>query len=194
MIWLVLGSSPSAPWALRAARDEQRIDKLITCNGGILLEPAPDVYFLSDTGACQMYREHARRAAAVGTRCVTLRRCESALKYREIEWFHEFLYLEGEGYEPFQISGCCCLEYAVKNGADVVVMCGMDGYDPRRKSSDYFRPDMRNLDKATHVNLTERCIQPITRKLAEKYPKVTWICYGNPLYCVESSKWIVRGL
>ena len=39
MIWLVLGSSLRAPYALRAARDEQRIDRLITTNGGILLEP-----------------------------------------------------------------------------------------------------------------------------------------------------------
>jgi hypothetical protein len=194
MIWLVLGSSPNAPWALRAARDEQRIDKLITCNGGILLEPKPDVYFLSDSGACQMYRDHARRAGVAGTRCVTLKRCESALKYREIDWFHEFVSIEPEGYEPFQLSGCFCVEYAAHNGADVVILCGMDGYDPKKLGSDYFRADMRSLDRVTHVNLTQKCILPITKKLVAKYPKITWICYGNPLYTVESDKWIVRGL
>lgn len=193
MIWLVLGSSPRAPYALRAARDDYRVDSLITTNAGIMLEPAPEVYFLSDSEACRLYGQHAATAARNGAKCVTLRRIHAALQLRGVEWFHEFILPEFDEYEPFQLSGTFCLEYAAKR-ATTVLLCGMDGYDPSRQQTDYFDPSIRLIAKPTHVNMTERVVVPITRRVVAKYPAVEWICYGTPLYSVESDRWTVRGV
>lgn len=69
--WLVIGSSPHAPASLARARATCREDVSITCNGGILLEPAPDYYVLGDYIAMERYGILARVAQKQrGTHCV----------------------------------------------------------------------------------------------------------------------------
>lgn len=189
MLWLVLGASPRAPWALRLARYEHRIDRTITTNAGIWLEPNPDFYFLSDSEACRMFQVAARRCHSQGTRCVTLARLHSALVHRQIDWFDEFV--DCTDYEPFQLSGLFCLEYAAKR-AETVLLVGMDGYDPRKTASDYFDPRACLGPKTTHIDMTQRVIEPKMRKIVAKYPRVNFICYGIPRFAVEGDNWTIR--
>ncbi len=128
MTWLFIGSSASAPDYLPVARKNHRIDRTVTCNSGILLEPKPDVYFLIDAKACVDHREHAVQAAERGVHCVPLLRKRDALEQRCVDWFHEFLDLPERG-EPtattsreFHYSGPTCMESALRNGAITLVL------------------------------------------------------------------------
>lgn len=189
MIWLALGSSPLAPSSLHAARSAHRVDKIITTNSGIKLVATPDVYFLSDSTACQKFNAQARAAHAAGTHCVTLSRHHAAMRQRGVEWFDEFVH-NGPPFSQFQLSGLFCIEYACRNGASTVLLCGLDGYNDRSPDggkTDYWDDTRRE----SNGNLTAAIIQPMMPNIVGRYPGVEFVHYGSPRFKVEAKNWRV---
>lgn len=171
MLWTVLGSSQYAAEHIAAAPGST----VITCNGGIELMPIPDVYFLSDAVACRRYRERGIEAQRHGTRLVTLDRVKTAKEARGVDHFDEFV-RNGPPFEPFVLSGLFCLEYAILSGAQTVILAGMTGYtgtDAKRRS------------------LLRDIIEPKTRHLVEKYPRVQFDAMGPLAYSVTAHNWRV---
>jgi hypothetical protein len=148
--------------------------------------PLPSVYFLSDQRACELYREAARAAQAMGTRCVTPYRQPDALRYRNIPWFdvHEPL----EPYESLRLSGLFCAEYAARQGATRILMAGMDGYHMGERVDNYFfvGPEWR----VNYVRPHTRNVIPQTMgALLAKYPAVEWVSIGEPLWQLRRGEW-----
>lgn len=165
---------------------------------GIRLCDTPDVYILIDARGCQLYSADAHRAHIAGTRCVTLRRKPESLRERNIDWFDEFID-EGtggftrSGYGQFRYSGPLCVQYACLHGAKRVVLVGCDGY---KGVKDYY--DGSELTKVpprepTYVfeHRTMGVLVPAFRNLAEVWPDVEFIQYGDPCFSVDSSNWTV---
>lgn len=143
-LWLVCGSGPSARDGMRLALSEHGSPRTITCNGGHRLFDvrtgldAPDVYFLSDAHACEVYGPDSHYMQRVfGTRVVTLRRNEHATRCRGLEHSDEFLEVHRTAtacrhhpglYPPHPLSGMFMVDYALNHGAETVLVCGFDGY------------------------------------------------------------------
>lgn len=192
--WIILGSSPNAQASYRKACADHVERVTITSNRGILIEPEPDFYFLSDRSACANWAGNAREADKRGTCCVTLQRNDRALDARGIAWFPVKL-RGGHPFEPFQLSGLACVEIAIRLGkARQVILCGMDGYDPERGIYDYFDGEEHSHKyKARGCDHTETIIEPVTNLLCRKYPSVDFLCYGAPRYAVTAPNWSVIG-
>lgn len=188
--WLVIGAAPSAPDGLQRARSGNAIDVIITTNGGIILEPTPNYYFISDTLACKIYQQPAREAAARGTVCLTLLRDKRAMLERGVEWMQAIP--GGHPYEPFQLSGLWCAEHACRSGATELMLVGMDGYHSDPMQPHYFfncpTPDLG----VNVIGHTKKIIEPLTDKLVKKYPHVQWVLYGDPRFHLEAPNWKVR--
>lgn len=190
---IVLGSSPLVRQAYATARVDWPDALTVTCNRGLEIEPQPDFYFLSDCIACQMWSRNGKEAAKRGkTKTVTLRRDPQAMKMRTVDDF-DIVVREGHPFEPFQLSGLWCFEFAIRVlAAQQLVLCGMDGYRPAVGLTDYFDgavqlPGAAGLGK----NTLERVIQPLTDRLAAKYPAVFITIVGEPCYNVPKG-WTVR--
>lgn len=187
--WIVLGSSPTAAEALARAKRAHRIDGLITCNRGILIEPRPSVYALIDHEACRLFASHGREARKRGVTCVTLERPPLQLVERGIEWI-DVRIQEGQPWEPFQMTGLWCVEYAIRIGRALrVLLCGMEGYSEQPAVQDYFVDDFGVKPK--NYDITKTVIEPLTRTLVQKYSIVQFFAYGNLNYTVEAENWTV---
>lgn len=165
----------------------------ITCNRGLQVEPDPDFYFLSDQLACQLWSTKGKEASKRGkTKRVTLRRDPQAMKMRAVDDF-EIVIREGHPFEPFQMSGLWCVEFAIRIlGADQVVMCGYDGYRPGCKGQDYFAgADYYAPNDGLQKHLTAKNVEPLTNRIVAKYPAVTFLCLGAPWYEVRYPNWSV---
>lgn len=192
--WLFIGSSPSAPAGLALARRTHVIDRTITCNAGILLEPTPDVYLCIDHVACRRYADHAMAAASRGTHTVTLARDERALRERRLDQYAERLTLPGHG-EPtretwgsFRYSGPLCMEYALRHGASRLILVGCDGYR-HGDAHDYFDGEYRRpINPRT---ATGEVVVPRTRRLCQLWPETQWTVYGSLAYAINEPNWHV---
>lgn len=195
--YIVLGSSPLAPVAYATARARWPEAPVITTNRGLAIEPNPDFFFLSDSRACDLWAEDGRRAAARNkrTKCVTLRRDAQAMKTRRVENF-DLVVREGFPFEPFQMSGLWCVEFAVRVGcAREVVICGCDGYRKQLGVTDYFPGAFRIVaNEGLGKDLTSKCVEPLSNRLALKYPEVSFILLGGPCYEVPQENWTVLSL
>jgi hypothetical protein len=185
MCWLCLGSSTRVLYNLDRFNLEMRLagsDYVsITSNRGIRLI-SPTYYFLSDQAACRNYLPDLKRHKHTIT--LTLKREDSALRARGLEYFQEFV-REGHPYEPFKLSGLWCIEYACRHGASELLIVGMDGY---RWAGDRFGED--HPRQATNHN--EAIIEPQMAILVKKYPAVQFIFYGKPLYQVAGPNVEIR--
>lgn len=194
MDWIVLGSSPLAREAYAAARLRSPEAVVVTCNRGLGIEPNPDFFFLSDCKACELFSRQGKEAAKRNgkTKCVTLRRDPQAMKMRTVDDF-DLVVREGHPFEPFQLSGLWCLEFAVRVGcASRVYLCGMDGYNPSVGLGDYATglPNT-DLNVGAGKDLTPSVIVPLANRLAAKYPSVSFIQIGAPCYRVNNPNWAV---
>jgi len=187
----MIGSSPLAVEAVERVKADNDVDKVITCNRGIVIDPTPDYYFLTDGKASRLFNAHARNAQMAGTVCVTLKRCEAALRNRGLDWFDEIV-REDDGYEPFKMSGIWCLEYAARHGATTIFLAGMDGYSGDLSVPDYFVSTWGHVTRQT--DWTHEIIKPRCDVLAAKYPDIAWIQYGQPRYSVRAANWTVNAL
>lgn len=190
---IVLGSSPLARQAYAKARRQWPLARVVTCNRGLEIERDPDFYFLSDCKACQLWSRAGKEAAKRGkTQCVTLRRDAAAMKMRTVDDF-DVVIREGHPYEPFQLSGAWCLEFAIRlPGASVVIMCGMDGYRREVGVGDYFPGAQRVPEgEGQGKDLLDTVIQPLTDRIVAKYPGVQFACVGKPNYTINRPNWAV---
>jgi len=157
------------------------------------VEPDPDFFFLSDQVACKLFAEGGKLASKRGkTKRITLRRDPQAMKMRTVDDF-EIVYREGYPFEPFQTSGIWCVEYAIRVGlARRVVLCGMDGYRPGCPGQDYF-PGAYHYEPndGLQKDLTKTVVEPLTNRIAAKYPEIEFIQVGEPCYQVNSPNWHV---
>ena len=182
--WLVVGSSPSVVETIHAVKDMGL--SVITTNSGIKLIFPPDVYFLSDKVACRKFEQEAKIAQALGTRLVTLDRVPSALESRGVTHFDEYVMQVRDGYEPFQLSGLACVEYACKRADRRVVLVGMDGYWGDVQSFD----DTAKFGKYNQAK-TLGMIPDRMSLLCDKYPHLLFEVYGRPHYTVNKPNWRV---
>ena len=177
MRWLVLGSSPDAPAHLKRVG---KVDASITTNrGGLLIQPTH--YFLSDRVACEMFHELSGELQAKGAKLVTLDRLPTAIRKRGIEHFDEFV-VNTFPYEPATLSGVWCLEYAIRNGADEVVMAGMQGYG----DASYFTGDAGTVERKSRSAVL---VAELTQVLVDKYPAVRFDCFGPIHYSIRGDNW-----
>jgi len=198
MNWLHIGSSPSVLEYLPRARQENRIDKTITCNAGILLEPRPDYYAAVDFPSQRRFVEQARAAQQNGTRLITMRREPQAMRDRDCDWYDEFIVMPDGGpptrdkWGAFQYTGPMCVEYAIRHGAKCVILVGCDGYTG---VNDYF--DGWNNDHADpnfrYERMTIHHLKPRLQQLARLFPEVQFLQYGDPVYAVDADNWRVIG-
>lgn len=187
-IAIVIGSSPSVRQGYPLARDRWPDALTVTCNRGLQIEPNPDFYFLSDMLACQLWAEDARQASKRGkTQRVTLRRDPQAMKTRSVGDF-EVVIREGHPYEPFQLSGWWCVEFAVRMlHARTVVLVGMDGYEPNCQNQDYFAGAYHHApNDGLQKDLTRTVVEPLGRRVVTKYPQVSFVILGAPWYTINS--------
>lgn len=193
--WIMLGSAPTAPKRLPLCREQYPYAKLITCNGGILLEPTPDAYLLADYTALEVYVQCALTAQMLGTYCITIRDEEP------FAWCDESF--ESELNLDKLLSGMLCMEWVCRNGAKQVVIVGCDGY---RHSQDYFSLEDRvdGMDEALLRRMSkfvsgvrivglakDRMRKPVHNTpfmqkymhvLFERWSDVQWIYFGRPLF------------
>jgi hypothetical protein len=192
-IWIVLGSSPLARTAYQQAKARNDGVAVITANRGLQIEHDPDFYFLSDSKACELWAEDGRQATKRGrTKTVTLRRDPHAMRERKVADF-TLLVKEGPPFEPFQLSGLWCVEFAVQVGhASQVILCGMDGYDRSKGVGDYFAGSTRIPEfEGAGKDLTDSVVEPLTNRIVSKYPGVNFQCWGQPCYVVNRPNWVI---
>lgn len=195
---VVIGSSQSARRGYDYARQRWADAPVVTCNRGLSIERDPDYYFLSDTLACQTWAAdgHATSKRNGKTKLATLRRDLQAMKFRRVEDF-DLLVREGHPFEPFQVSGLWCVEFAIRFlCANPVILCGMDGYSPTLGLADYFEGAHKFPDVIPDAGkrTTERVIEPLSVRLACKYFDVRFIQIGAPCYQVNKPNWEVVSL
>lgn len=190
--WIVIGSSPSAPEGLRAARSAYPDARTITTNSSANLftgKDRPDVYHLHDSIACKEHQEDARRFAALGSHLTTLDRTNhSALVGRKVDWFDEFLPLVNythpgrfqQGvYASCGLSGLMILQYALNNGAKGVHIVGQEGYADKDHYFDASKPD---LGMKKGLAFTRDQIGPFIQSCVDACPDVHFTFYGNLNY------------
>lgn len=191
--WIILGCSPLVREAYAMARRDFPGAPVITTNRGLQIEPDPDFYFLSDQIACKLWWEDARAASKRGkTKRITLRRDPQAMKMRTVDDF-ELVYREGHPFEPFQSSGLWCVEFAIRVGlARRVVLCGMDGYRHGCDGQDYFDgAHYYEPNDGLQKDLTRTVVDPLSNKIAAKYPQVEFLQVGEPCFTVNLPNWRV---
>lgn len=191
--WIVIGSSPGAPEWLPVVRTRYPHAETITTNSGGLLFTLPDrpaYYFLSDHQACEEHGELAQDLAARGSRTITRKRADSALKNRGVEWFDEFIQDERPGtmldfvpghYCDSGLSGLFCLQYAVNHGACGIHMVGFEGYGDGQHYFD--KPRVQAQNKS--VAFTEKYIRRFVQSVVDVCPDVTFHFYGDLNYRIS---------
>ena len=112
---------------------------------------------------------------------MTLKRDARAIADRGVDFFDEFV-RNGTPWFDFQMSGLFCVEYACRHGASVVYLAGMCGYDGKH---DYWHTDVPEKNG----DLTKRVVEPLTNKMAAKYPSVEFVSLGPTRYTVEADNW-----
>lgn len=192
--WIVIGSSPLARESYAAAKARFSEAQVITCNRGLSVEPDPDFFFLSDQGACDLWSADGKKTANRNgkTKTITLRRDPQAMKMRKVDDF-DLVVREGFPFEPFQMSGIWCVEFAIRFGrARRVVLCGMDGYRKELGVTDYFPGAHRIEDnEGKGLELTSKVVHPLSDRIARKYPTVHFLQIGAPCYEINLPNWEV---
>jgi hypothetical protein len=190
---IVLGSSRLAREAYATARRMAPEARVITCNRGLEIEAHPDFYFLSDCTACQLFSRAGKQASKTGkTLCVTLRRDAQAMKMRTVDDF-DLVVREGHPFEPFQLSGIWCQEFAIRVvGAQRLILAGCDGYQPTVGLGDYFPGSTRIAEsEGLGKDLTRTVIDPLMNRIVAKYPHVSFCLVGQPCYEICLPNWQV---
>jgi hypothetical protein len=189
MSWIVVGSGPSAPSALIAARHDlgsSEVAEAVTCNGGYALfggwPVAPTLYLLVDPVGCRKYGEQARAfRAANGTRIISITgRMPDADEYLRIEPGPVSDEYRPGRHPARRLSGLYMLDYALSHGADTVLIIGFDGYVSRGASRvrDYFDDRVGHGGSWRHGNR----IATYLAGAVKHRPNVRFVLYADPRY------------
>lgn len=183
--WLILGSGLGANGFYCALRDQA--DVVATCNAGLDNEPAPDVYWLTDSYAVRQYIALARSARENGAYIFT---SLESLKYNpQMEDIaHEVLDYDLHHlkvWTPGQLcngrtSGCFLVQIAVNSGAERVILIGMTGYrsGPGGIVQDY---DDGRPGQERHKS-TMSFYGPMMQSIFDQSPHVQFDLYGDPAW------------
>lgn len=183
--WIICGSSPGVHDALALARRVAPRAKVAASNAAIALVGVPDLLWMSDQVACEMFGDDARKAYDAGCWCMSMSRTKWGREYRGIEWFDEFTELDGPGatwffqkgrYTRVNLSGLYLMQAAINHGAQTLHVVGCEGY---RGGLDYF--DGRTT-KPTYGVKTPEVVEPQTQALIDATPDVLWTFYGDLAY------------
>lgn len=171
--WAVIGTSPSAA---RCLPDVPEQVTTIACNAAIELfdRRRLDYYLLYDHTACIRHSRQAYQKQAAGTVLVTLERSARALADRNLTGFDVFLdaeppdpaeplFVRGR-YRNLRLSGLYSLAFAVNNGAQRILMLGLEGYANHQAG------------KVTLI------IKPVIQAIIDACPDVEFVFCGQPRY------------
>lgn len=189
----MIGTAPSVEYTLPMVRFDD-YDAIITTNGGIRLHPNPTYYVLIDMVASEGYYEEGVAAQSMGTKLVTLKREQRALKSRKVDHFDMFISIsEGQPtrdqFGRFRYSGPFCLEFACHHGAKQIDLIGFDGY---RKFGDYHEATkipVRRRPVKYGIYATRDYVQPACEDIAEAWYDVTFNQIGDPVFGVDRPNW-----
>ena len=199
MIWLVIGSGPSAPeWLKRVGGWTHSI----TCNAGIKLCPNPDFYLAVDQIANREYRVQAEKAQASGTKLVTLAREPSAMKERGTTGYDIKITEDPRalphvgGYGRFRYSGPLMLEVACNHGATELHLVGFDGY--RKDSVAYFDESDRLWadeeywlrNRRERLEMTHVVSEEAMGRVANAWSHCRFVVHGPSRFVVNSPNWM----
>lgn len=182
MKWMVLGSSPSAPYYFGSIQS----DRVISSGDGILLI-RPDYYLVNEYNALDRHETIRLRCQAQGTKVLVSDYVDlhKHLGYAVDEVIP--LLVPGEDldnswkrWEPgryvFSVSGAVGLQYAVNHGATEIHMVGMEGYTG---GADYFTGQIGHQGAKV---FTTTSYAPLLRLIVSKCPGVQFITYGDLVY------------
>lgn len=181
--WLALGSSLSA--VKNYLRAKKFADVIATANQGLEIEPYPDWYWLTDSIAAKRDFEKAKIAVKNGTKMIT---SKIALRYSPFleSIAHKVVEYEGsksQTWRPGELvngrtSGCFLIQMAVNDGADRVLMVGLEGYKSKRGDiqQDYFHG---GSGVHTHSE-TMKSYGPMVQSVIDQSPNVEFHFFGEP--------------
>lgn len=201
MIWLALGSGPSAPIGLdQFGTSGITVNASITCNAGIKLLPRPTVYVAVDQIASTQYAEAASEAQQAGTLLACLRRDPAAMRERKND--HYDLIIDDDpkslphvgGYGRFRYSGPLMLEIALNQGATELHLVGFDGYSP--DTVNYFDHAERGWlateffgKKQANSHFCHLVTQEAFGRIASAWSHCRFVQHGPTRYVVDSPNW-----
>jgi hypothetical protein len=186
--WLIVGGAPGITGALIAAAMAENPTVIIATNlGGCYGGPRPTYYLLADPVASRRFRAVAEVMRDSGTRLVTLYRDPRSLAEARVEDFDIFLrtarlpwarYIPG-CYVHVGFSGLYCLQFALNNGAQRVVLLGCPGYTA---ADDVGHGVVHGLDSSA---ATREIIGPFTQSAIAECGEVEFVIVGKPNYPVK---------
>lgn len=117
--WLVIGGAPEAEKAAPALMRRERFDTVISTNRCLRWGIKPDIYWLSDPLAVELYRKEWEAFTGEIVSNVDLGRPTTPFEYKD------------KGI-PFhgRCSGVLCCRVALSRGATEIHLVGFKGYDP----------------------------------------------------------------
>ena len=184
--WIILGSGPGAVDGYKDARGWGP-STVATCNGGLMIEPRPDVLWATDHRACRKYWDQIQKASDSGAHVITtayaIQRNDrlEAVCSELVSYSHAKVRSWERGkLVNFTTSGGMLTQYAVNHGAEVVHLVGMGGYasGPDGRSVDYYNGDLGN---GGHAH-TMRFYGPGMQSLFNNAKDVRFVFWGKPNY------------
>lgn len=183
--WLALGSSLTA--ASNYLRAKKFADIIATANQGLEMEPHPDWYWLTDSIAAKRDFAKAKIAVKRGAKMIT---SKLALRYSPFleEIAHKIVEYEGSKSQTWvpgtlvngRTSGCFLIQIAVNEGADKVLMVGLEGYKSKRGD---IKVDYFHGGKGVHSHSeTMKSYGPMVQSVIDQSPNVEFHFFGTPNY------------
>lgn len=198
-VWVVVGSSPSAPEWIDAALAAAGPGAVrVTANAGVELFLGGDrgplhLYWLSDFKACELFGCHLPAVRNLGGKVATLRRNPFGLEARGLGQADMLLDLreqhgrlehhyqnEGAWCHP-TLSGLILLQLALRCRARRVFLVGMEGYRSRPGNLVIDTFDGRLGKDGSEAHLRSR-IQPFVQSAVSECPDTEFVFCGLPNY------------
>lgn len=209
--WLIVGSSPTAPEYFEQARERYDYATTFACNSAIKLfeDKRPDYFIAVDECAGILLQEFIKPAIEQGTQFVTYAKSmllenlkgNISLPGFEVKLPEPTILLDiGKDvqatYRPgrvvfAQYSGLAAMQYALKRGAERLVLVGCDGYPGGKPMVDF---PVVTFDGHGGDSWGDRqtftVIEPFMRSMVARCPKVEFIQYGKPLFTVDAPNYM----
>jgi hypothetical protein len=174
--------------------------RIITANGGLWLfardQAAPHYCVVFDPDAVMMLHDVILAAQAAGCRMIVPSfRMGVICHYRPItpdiilEMVPEERYEYARGQTVnCRMSGLLACQFALQEGADELVLVGMDGYTARADPAvDTFDGRLQIMGR----RITSERVVPFMRTMIEAEPRVRFRQYGNPTFTIEAPNYEV---
>lgn len=166
--WLVIGGAPSAEKSAPALLKREKFDTVISTNRCLRWGIIPDIYWLSDPVAVELYRADWTAFKGEIVSNVNLGKPATPFKYKD-----RGILFHG------RCSGVLCCRVALERGASEIHLVGFDGYkDSDRWRDVNDRPTAMRGSQAHSVNLAQG---DAFADMAKGYPHVKFKVHGESL-------------